>query len=273
MNFILFTVFLAITCSYSSGQDLITKQLPEILIKDSAAILTITHNKLNYISSQTQYRSLQTYVYEQIQVCNGQLKDSSVEQILSSKNRPTSAKDFNEISSRRFCNPKLQHLLQYSFLIKATIDQPKKLKRIAKNWNKYQKSVHPTQSSDITIILTKTKGDSISIILDPRTFNIKQINTYSRTRQNGYIKKLNSNQEIKAHHIVTTSFSYESNEVLIDSVTWIIQTEFYNKDTDRFYPHNLTAKLQLCQCGKLPKFPQQLKSIRSYIPCSAYLLN
>lgn len=273
MRFILLPVLFVVNFTYSSGQGVITKQLPEVSIKDSAVILTITYNKLKYISIHAQYRPLQTYAYEQTQVSNGQLKDSSVEYILSSKNRPTSAIDFNEMRSERFCNPRLQHLLQYSFAIGETIEHPKTLERIAKNWNKYQKSIQPTKSSDLTIKLTHSKGDTISVILDSITFNIKKIETTFRTRSRGHVKNLNSNQEVNAHRIISASFSYEGSQVFIENITRLIQAEFYDSETDRVYPHHLTAKLELCKCDKTLKSLQELKSIRRHIPCSAYLLN
>lgn len=242
------------------------------MIKDSAAILTITYNKLKHVSSHAQYVPNQLYSYTQIQHCDGQLKDSSTAQIISSANQPTSAKDFKAVSNRRFCNPKLKHLMQYIFFIEASLDQPKITQRIVKNWKKYQKSVLPTQGSDITIYLTKPKGDTISIILDSTTFSIKQItNTYS-TRMRGYVKKLNSNQETTNHTILTTSFSYASNKVHIDSISRIIHTEFFNKETETFYPHELVAKLRSHPHDKLPALPQDLMPIRSYLPCSAYFL-
>lgn len=242
------------------------------MIKDSAAILTITYNKLKHISSHAQYVPNQLYSYTQIQICDGQLKDSSTTQIISLENQPTSAKDFNAISNRRFCNPKLKHLMQYVFLIEASLDQPKITQRIVKNWKKYQKLLLPAQGSDITLCLTKPKGDTISIILDSTTFNIKQItNTYS-TRMRGYLKKLNSNQESTDHNILTTSFSYKGKEVHIDSISWIIHTELFNKETETFYPHELVANLRSHPHYKLPTLPQDLKSIRTYLPCSAYFL-
>lgn len=273
MRLIFFSVLFVVNSTYALGQDLITKQLPEVSIKDSAAILTITYNKLKFISIQSQFRSLQTYAYKQVQVSNGQLKDSSLEYILSTKNRPTSAKDFNEVSSERFCNPTLQHQIQYSFAIGETIEHAKTFKQIAKNWNKYQKSIEPAERSDITINLANSKGDTISVILDSITFNIKKIVTIYRTRSRGQLKNLNSNHEAKAHRTISASFSYEGNQVFIENITRLIQAEFYDPETDRIYPHNLNAKLELCHCDESLKSLQELKSIRRYIPCTSLLLN
>lgn len=261
-----------IISNFSSGQDLVKNNLPEIKITGSAEIFTITYNKLKFISTNIQYLPNQIYFYEQIQMCNGKLKDSSTAQIISLEKKPTNSKDFKVINSQRYCNSALRHIIQYNFQINKSIDRPKITQRATQKWNKYTKSSGTTQNGNIIVLLLNSKGDTISIMLDSLTFNVTQITYTYNTHLHGRVKKLNSNQDAKAKHQVTVYFKHVDNIVYVASVLNRINTEVFDQNTNKFYPFLLMSKLQEVTNDDVQDLPENLRSLISYLPCNAYFL-